>query len=274
MITITKLPLNTPVTTTFAMNIETFFFGLLVLTGLCALTHRIILARTSKKGGIAKVPPIISSCAELFGVVLLAWIIRAFIAQGYYVPTGSLEPTVIPGDVLFVHQYSYGLHMPLFHNKIYDTGTPKRGDIALFYWPKDTSWIYIKRVIGLPGDHIIYKNKTLTINGMLIKKSTIGPALTIEPNIPNQPVIKQKEWLNKIPHLIYTKPYQKEINSYDIHVPKGHYFMMGDNRDESSDSRFWGFVPEANLIGQAKKIIFSINWKKHHIRHHRFIISL
>jgi signal peptidase I len=268
---ITSLPLNNPVGITLGVNLETFFFVLLLLTTVCFCIRKISLIRAHKTKKEATLPFIITSCAELFGVILIAWLIRGFLAQGYYVPTGSLEPTVLPGDVLFVQQYAYGLNLPLFHYQLYPGAAPKRGDIALFYWPKDTKWIYIKRVIGVPGDHIVYQHKKLTINGKKIKYHNIGPTLSLETDIPDQPVMKQQEWLTKkLAHLIYIKPYVKALNTFDITVPKGHYFMMGDNRDESSDSRYWGFVPRNNFIGKATKIIISVNWRHYSLRQHRY----
>ncbi len=248
-----------------------FILTMLVLvTGLIALVDVLFLAKKRVRDG-TKVPSIVDFSRAFFPALLLVWIIRSFIIQPYRVPTGSLEPTVLPGDFIAVKQYSYGLRLPIVHLKMAQVGEPKRGDIALFHYPVDTSKLFVKRVIGLPGDHIVYKDKVLTINGKPMVQNYIGKAIDIEQD-GTSVVDKKIENLDGIKHYIFVKPEASDLmdnDSIDITVPKNHYFMMGDNRDDSSDSRTWGTVPEAFLIGKAFGIWMSWDSLVHNIRWNR-----
>lgn len=227
-----------------------FLTALVVLTGIMWIVNYFVFAKQGETTQ-SKIAAVFDYGRSFFPALLLVWIIRSFIVQPYRVPTGSLEPTVLPGDFIIVKQYSYGLRLPVTQTKIWATGEPKRGDIALFYWPVDTSVRFVKRVIGLPGDHIEYKDKVLTINGKTMTQKEIGPDMTNEPGYLPQPVIRKQENLDGVVHDIIVQKQGGDEKSFDITVPAGSYFMMGDNRDGSDDSRYWGFVPEANLIGQA-----------------------
>jgi signal peptidase I len=237
---------------------------LVLVTGLIALIDIIFFAkkRQAKNG---KYPLAVELSRSFFPALLLVWIIRSFIIQPYRVPTGSLEPTVLPGDFIAVKQFSYGLHLPVINFKVMNVGEPKRGDIALFYWPIDTSKLFVKRVIGLPGDHVVYKDKILTINGQEMTQKSLGKAFEIEPNGLSE-VDCKLENLAGIKHEIFVKPDMNFDNEVDVTVPEGHYFMMGDNRDDSDDSRRWGFVPERYLIGKAFVIWMSWDSLDHRIR--------
>lgn len=236
---------------------------LVIVTGLIALADIVIFSKKRAEG--AKMPYAIEFARSFFPALLLVWIIRSFIIQPYRVPTGSLEPTVLPGDFIAVKQFSYGLRLPVVNQKIVDINNPKRGDIALFYYPVDTSKLFVKRVIGLPGDHIVYKDKTLTINGQTMPQQYIGKAVNIE-EFGTSEVDQKTEDLNGIKHSIFVKPYNVDPVDIDVVVPAGHYFMMGDNRDDSDDSRSWGFVPDRNLIGKAFGIWMSWDSMNNKIR--------
>ena len=245
-------------------DFELFLTVLVIVSGLIAGFDWLFLSKKrqakflaqqteSKTEKSLKLPWIIDYSRSFFPILLLVLIIRSFVIQPFRVPTGSLEPTVLPGDFIAVNQYAYGLRLPVLHTKIYDIGEPKRGDIVVFHYPPDPSVNYVKRVVGMPGDKIDYINKVLYINGKKMKQKTIGPNIDIEPETPI-PVIEKEEDLFGVKHRIFITPNRNEgVNSnfYDIKVPKGHYFMLGDNRDNSLDSRVWGFVPEKNLIGKA-----------------------
>ena len=189
---------------------------------------------------------------SFFPVLLAVWIIRSFLVQPYRVPTGSLEPTIKPGDFIAVNQFVYGLRLPVLNKKVVPIGEPKRGDIALFHYPPNPKVIFVKRVVGLPGDHLVYKNKVLYVNGEEAKQTYIGKSFDYG-NAPGeiQPVNVYWENLDGVKHKIFLHPKGGETQNFNIHVPAGTYFMMGDNRDNSDDSRFWGPVPEQNLIGKA-----------------------
>jgi signal peptidase I len=175
----------------------------------------------------------------------------------------------MPGDFILVEQYAYGLRLPVLQTKIYNTHEPQRGDVALFYYPKDTEVRFVKRVIGLPGDHVVYKNKTLTINGQEMKQTAVGPDLSEEPGNLPEPVIRRREDLGDRVHDIFVSKDRGWFQEVDVVVPPNHYFVMGDNRDNSVDSRYWGFVPEEYLIGRAVAVWLSWDTNKSRVRWHR-----
>lgn len=243
------------------------------VTGVITLIDKLLWAKARVEAG-GKQPKIIEFSRSFFPALLIVWIIRSFIIQPYRVPTGSLEPTVMPGDFIAVKQYSYGLHLPVINIKILNIGEPKRGDIALFYYPEDTRVRFVKRVVGLPGDHIEYKNKILTINGKTMDQEFQGTTLSDEPGQIPTIVVHLKEQLNGIKHDIYVRPNAGMNQDIDVVVPKGHYYMMGDNRDSSLDSRIWGFVPEENLIGQAFGVWMSWNSNQKKVRWNRIFTGV
>ena len=194
--------------------------------------------------------------------------IRNFCVQHYRVPTGSLEPTVRPGDFLLVNQFSYGWHLPIVNTKIANYGDPKRGDIALFRYPNDPyRVIYVKRVVGLPGDRIEYKNKQLKINGELVPQEYIG----LEKEYGSgcyEWLSKRKEYLPGKEHDIFVRSgFSMDDFEVDLVVPEGSYYMMGDNRDNSLDSRFFGPVDEKFLLGKVMYVLlswdgWSLDWSR------------
>lgn len=229
---------------------------LTLLSGAIYLIDILLFAR--KRLAIhGKMPIIIDYARSFFPVLLIVLIIRSFLIQPFRVPSPSLEPTVQPGDFVAVSQFSYGLRLPLLYKKIVKIGEPKRGDIAVFRYPPNPSINFVKRVIGLPGDHVVYKNKQLIINNKLMPQQKIREEKNLE--------IRQEN-LEGIKHLIQIQPHFDPSGDYDVVVPKGHYFMMGDNRDGSADSRFWGFLPEENLVGKAFIVWF--NWDSRDYKFH------
>jgi len=241
---------------------------LVFLSGIIALLDLLFFAKRRQQAG-KKQPKTVEYARSFFPVLLLVLLIRSFIGQPYRVPTGSLEPTVIPGDFIAVSQFSYGLRLPVTHTKILNIGEPKLGDIALFRWPVNPARIFVKRVIGVPGDHVVYKNKVLTINGKTMPQKLLGTALDIEPGYKTVSVLRKQEDLMGHKHQIFVHKHGGLPRNFDVVVPKGMYFMMGDNRDNSDDSRAWGFVPESALIGKAYLVFFSWNSAKHDVRWRR-----
>lgn len=239
------------------------------------------LPRKQGRGNNGKLPLLVDYARSFFPVLLLVLIIRSFIIQPFRVPTGSLEPTVMPGDFILVSQFSYGLRFPVWGWKFLPLGEPRHGDIVVFHWPVDPSKDFVKRVIGLPGDHISYINKVLYINDQEMSQKFIR--YTKDTNGGNsgswQVSVNEEDFFGK-KHQIYVCavnpienrsgcPNSTMQNFYDVVVPAGHYFMMGDNRDDSDDSRFWGFVPEENLVGKAFMVFLSwdaannsVRWKR------------
>jgi len=215
--------------------------------------------KTGKKDiKLTPLPGPIEFMRSLFPVLLAVLIIRSFIIQPWRVPTGSLEPTIQPGDFILVNQFSYGLRLPVTNTKIFNIGEPKVGDIAVFRFPPNPNIDYIKRVIGVPGDHVQYIDKVLYINGKRMPQKLISQTLDNEPGGGIPSLLKQED-LNGVKHDILIHKFGGKAVNFDLTVPKGYYFMMGDNRDNSGDSRFWGFVPEKNLIGKAFMVFMSWN---------------
>jgi signal peptidase I len=234
-----------------------------IVTGIIYGLDKIFWAK--KRDKAAKKPMLIEFSHSFFLVFLIVLVIRSFIAQPYRVPTGSLEPTVLPNDFLLVTQYSYGLRLPVTNTRIIKISEPKRGEIAVFHFPLDPQVDYVKRIVGLPGDHIVYKNKTLYVNGVEAKQTYVGPAIDYEPE-GDIPVELYEEDLMGIKHPILINPNLVDNHTYDLIVPPDMYFAVGDNRDGSYDSRYWGFVPEANLVGRAQYILLSYDNKAKKLR--------
>lgn len=181
----------------------------------------------------------------LFGVLLL----RSFLFEPFQIPTGSMIPTLNVGDFIVVNKYAYGVRLPVVGTKILDVGEPKRGDVMVFIPPHEPNY-YIKRVIGLPGDHVQYRDKVVYVNGEALPQSN-------QVLIEEQGVLHSQEEIGGIVHDIHTAAAERFERLYEfmppegIVVPEGHYFMMGDNRDNSSDSRYWGPVSEDSIVGKA-----------------------
>ena len=252
-----------------------FYLTIIVLiTGMVTLLDKLFFAKKRRLAGKTKPPLWIEYMRAFFPVLLAVWILRSFIFQPYRVPTGSLEPTIMPGDFIAVEQFAYGLRLPMLNQEFLNIGKPKRGDIALFRWPRDPNMVFVKRVIGLPGDHVTYKNKVLYINGKKMGQTFLYRTNDVGPYGYRRLVEVKQENLEGIKHDIYVQPYGGEIQNYHLVVPPRHYFVMGDNRDDSDDSRQWGFVPAKNLIGKAFGIWMSWNPLNHDVRWHRVGIAL
>lgn len=249
------------------LNISYYFPIALVVatifTGIIYGLDKIFWAK--KRGKTAKKPALVEFSHSFFAVFLIVLIIRSFIVQPYRVPTGSLEPTVLPNDFLLVTQYSYGLRLPITNTRFIKIAEPKRGEIAVFHFPPNPSVDYVKRVVGLPGDHIVYKDKTLYVNGVEAKQTYVGSAIDYTDG-DDIPVKLYEEDLSGVKHPILINPDRVDNRSYDFIVPAGFYFGMGDNRDDSYDSRDWGFIPEANLVGKAQYILLSYDNKAKKMR--------
>jgi len=193
---------------------------------------------------------------SLFPVLLLVLVFRSFLFEPFKIPSGSMIPTLWIGDFIVVNKFAYGLRLPVLNSKVIETGDPERGDIIVFRFPEDERINYIKRVVGLPGDTIAYRNKTLFINGEPVTQERIGPWVGqgLNRNVPGSSPVERLEYLGDAAHRIVVYPSRPDGRVESVRVPEGHYFVMGDNRDQSLDSRSWGFVPEQNLVGKAVRI--------------------
>jgi signal peptidase I len=184
---------------------------------------------------------------SMFPVLAVVLIVRSFIIEPFQIPSGSMLPTLKIGDFIVVSKFSYGLRLPVLGTKVLPVAEPQRGDVVVFKYPKNPSVNYIKRLVGLPGDVITYKDKTVFVNGeaQAQKLEAKLPPINVETYLIN-------ETLGTVNHEIYTDVRASaRSGSGEWVVPEGHYFMMGDNRDNSNDSRYWGFVPDELLVGKA-----------------------
>jgi len=199
---------------------------------------------------------------SFFPVLIFVLVVRTFVFEPFRIPSSSMMPTLLTGDFIYVNKFSYGLKLPVFHDTIIEIGHPERGDIIVFRYPKDQSVDYIKRVVGLPGDKIHYdiRKKELYINGDLISQEMVGNYKGLMDDPSNAAQIEKFEQLGDKKHRMLTRNHAIGPTNYiDVTVPEGHYFAMGDNRDNSADSREWGFVPERNLVGRA--VFIWMHWR-------------
>lgn len=240
------------------INFPLILVTLTFITGLVYLVDVLFFAKRRKQQN-KKMPWWAEYGRSFFPILLLVLIIRSFIVTPFRVPSGSMEPTILPNDFVAVNQFAYGLRLPVLNTKILSIGEPKRGDVVVLRYPGDPSVDYVKRVVGIPGDHIVYKNRQLYVNGEKIKQKLLGDREDIEePASNNVPAWQYEEDLTGVKHAILLwKTETRQDDPVDIVVPSNYYFMMGDNRDNSADSRFFGFVPEENLVGKAFLIWFS-----------------
>jgi signal peptidase I len=199
-------------------------------------------------GGSDKPHGVIDFCRSFFPVILLVLLLRSFLAEPFRIPSGSMRPTLLEGDFILVNKFTYGLRDPVFNLKFLGVGAPRRGDVVVFRYPLDPTKDFIKRVIGLPGDRIAYRDKQLSVNGEPMPQSADGVYTSSGPT-PGV-LYRFEEELGAVQHRILVNP-ARPAEDFEFEVPEGHYFVMGDNRDGSDDSRRWGTVPERNLVGRA-----------------------
>jgi len=224
---------------------------LVVLTLVAAVVVALdkLVWKTSEQDS-RNVPNAISTLVEyarsFLPVLLFVLVIRSFVFEPFRIPSGSMMPTLLDGDFIFVKKYSYGLRLPVTETKIIETGEPKRGDVVVFRLPSEPSVNYIKRVIGLPGDEVRFEQQRLTINGVRVDLQASGE------DHDGIPVYRENLDGREHEMLIRNPSYSKKDGVYNIR--EGEYFMMGDNRDNSSDSRFLGAIPEEYLVGEAVRV--------------------
>ncbi len=250
------------------LNFETLLTGAVVLLGFLVLIDKLFFARKRK---LANLPLWVEYSRSFFPILLLVLVIRSFLFEPFRIPSGSLMPTLVVGDFILTNKFSYGIRLPVLHKKVFTMNEPQRGDIAVFRYPSDPRIDYIKRIVGIPGDRLSYIDKVLYINDQPAEQITEGYSIINSGDAPSPTwqVVKKQENLMGIKHGIYQRPAAPPRDFYDVVVPEGHYFMMGDNRDDSGDSRSWGFVSEKALIGQAIRVWFSWDNLKYQVRWNR-----
>ena len=225
----------------------------LTITGLIWLLDIFVLSK--KRAANAKEPILVEYSKSFFPVILLVFFIRSFIAEPFKIPSGSMMPTLLAGDFILVSKFSYGIRVPILNYTMIEVDKPKRGDVFVFHYPPKPSIDYIKRVVGLPGDVIEYKSKTLYINNKKIEQTFVDKYPYVMNEIHHIEAKEFKEALGNVNHSILIHDLPGE--NFKFEVPQGHYLAFGDNRDNSADSRVWGFVPEHNLVGRAFFIWFN-----------------
>jgi signal peptidase I len=203
--------------------------------------------------------------AGLFPVIVAVFLLRSFLFEPFKIPSGSMIPTLLVNDLILVNKFHYGVRLPVVNTKIFENNSPQRGDVMVFRYPPKPSLDYIKRVVGVPGDEVAYLNKTLTVNGKPWPKTPLpdffdADSMRYSKQFNENNGGKTYRLLNDEDRPAFVPGAEdfpfKENCRYSSQgvickVPEGHYFMMGDNRDNSLDSRFWGFVPEKNIVGKA-----------------------
>jgi signal peptidase I len=259
-----------------------FMVVILLVTGLIWLFDSLLLKKKRPVGAAESVA--VEYAKSFFPVIFVVFFVRSFIVEPFKIPSGSMMPTLLAGDYILVNKFTYGIRMPIFNNVLFEVNQPKRGDVFVFHYPSAPSVDYIKRVIALPGDKVTYQDKQLTINGKHLDVQESGSYKYLVPNLDFRTAKQLSEKLGDVQHdilnddvptrcnppdmpvksvidviaeaAIQVQPIsdgicQKFSRNDEIVVPAGHYLAMGDNRDNSSDSRMWGFVPERNLVGKA-----------------------
>ncbi|MYN42243.1 signal peptidase I [Duganella sp. FT109W] len=222
--------------------------------------------RAEMEASILRQPTWIEYSGSFFPVIALVFCLRSFLYEPFKIPSSSMVPTLLVGDLILVNKFTYGIRLPVLNKKIVQINDPQRGDVMVFKYPMDMSQDYIKRVIGVPGDKITYENKRLTVNGVEVKYTALDDYLEDEKLVYNK---QFEENLSGVSHRILNNAAAPTYNrdnvlpfphndactyryeGFTCTVPAGNYFMMGDNRDNSADSRYWGFVPDKNIVGKA-----------------------
>jgi len=251
------------------MNFALILFIALAVTGGIWLLDLLVLRRFRDKD--VREPLLVEYAKSFFPVILIVFGLRSFLVEPFKIPSGSMMPTLLIGDFILVNKFTYGIRLPVINQKVVQLNNPERGDVMVFRYPADPGLDYIKRVVGVPGDVVEYRNKQLSINGEPVRVAPTGTYSYVGNGLSYVTAMVYDEHLNGIGHSMMTEPgklsvyppqvmdfpnrencsYNAEGEGFACKVPEGHYFMMGDNRDASNDSRYWGFVPDENIVGKA-----------------------
>jgi len=230
------------------------------------IAYFLIFLKFSKSEKYNHRPKLVQWSIELFPVLLLVFIFRGFIFEPFRVPSNSMMPTLLTGDFIVVNKFDYGFRLPITNTKLVEFSKPNRGDVIVFRYPnyeKNPGYSgvdFIKRIVAIPGDVISYSDDQLVINDKAIEIKNIGPYIGVDSGKSMNNYKLAQEFISALPHEILINPNRRSKGIPEITIPEGHYFVMGDNRSHSSDSRFWGFVPEEYIIGRAIGIWMHWDW--------------
>ncbi len=260
------------------MNFALVMFVLLVVMGGVWLIDKLLLK--TRRTQDAKEPWWVAYSKSFFPVILAVFLLRSFLVEPFKIPSGSMMPTLLVGDFILVNKYTYGVRLPILNIKLMDISEPKRGDVMVFRYPIDPSKDFIKRVIGIPGDKIVYKDKHLSVNGQELEMTSKEEYGYVESGLNYIRAERYEERFNQSPHSILIDADRPVVSltevakfpffencvynsdGFSCTVPEKQFFMLGDNRDHSHDSRYWGFVPEQNIVGKAMLIWWNFDHLK------------
>lgn len=230
------------------MNLALILVVLTAVSGLVVLVDRILRSRSEDAPADGSQNALVEYSRSFFPVLLFVLVIRSFIFEPFRIPSGSMMPTLLQGDFIFVKKYSYGLRLPVLETKFFETGEPERGDVVVFRLPDDPGINYIKRVVGLPGDRLRITGQQLVVNGepVPLERDAENPVF--------DGMARFVETLDEREHSILVRSPGMILREEEFVVADGEYFMMGDNRDNSQDSRYIGAIPERYLVGEAVRI--------------------
>ncbi len=256
------------------MDFALIMFSLLVVTGSIWLLDRFVLQTRRKEKAE---PWWVEYAKSFFPVILAVFLLRSFLVEPFKIPSGSMIPTLQVGDFILVNKFTYGIRLPIIGQKIVEINNPERGDVMVFHYPENPSIDYIKRIVGLPGDVVVYRGKQLSVNGVVQQQQSEGEYNYVDNGLSFVHTNRYSEKLDGRTHAILQNPDipglhlssvaefpQREQCNYShdemrCTVPAGHYFMLGDNRDNSRDSRYWGFVPDKLIVGKAFFVWMNFN---------------
>lgn len=254
-------------------DLATILVILIAISGLIWLYDKLVLApeRATAKANLSnnaseldrqtveQVPILVDLARSLFPVFLIVLLLRSFLIEPFRIPSGSMMPTLLIGDFILVNKFDYGIRLPVINTKIIEIGEPQRGDVVVFRYPEDPSIPFIKRVVGLPGDQVEYRNKILYVNREPVNQVFLRIYQGVGSGSGMTGAEERVEYLPNSEHHILIFPQSKTpIRYQSMVIPEDEYFVLGDNRDNSRDSRYWGTVPEENLIGKA--VFIWMNW--------------
>ncbi len=251
------------------MQFALVMFIALLVTGAIALWDRLYgrpqrqrrAAEEGAPGGadVTREPVLVEYARAFFPVILIVFILRSFVVEPFRIPSGSMLPGLLVGDFIMVNKFAYGVRLPIINNKVFPVAEPARGDVVVFRFPHNTSVNYIKRIIGLPGDRVVYENKRLYVNGKATTREGKMDYKYSDVDRREVAVTRMAEMVDGTRFDILLDEARLPARG-EFQVPNGHYFVMGDNRDHSNDSRYWGYVSDDHLVGKAFLIWFSWNF--------------